>query len=414
MRKPRNRFSLWNTGLIKFRKVVVPPLLRLGRPLILVRRWLRPHKLSLGRVESAGAGGQPPLAILCSGPSTNKNYFLRIAFDGFPHQTDLGEVRLREVFRPGFALEKNCPLVVVETTRSHFNWLKPDGCFFIPLWVSGGVRLPVAKEAINNNSVKNDLRKIKRFGLEYSVTRDEARFLDFYHHLHVPYTKKAYGDEAFFDRLAEKRRLCESYDLLLVHKKSRPGYDIAGVMLVYEPAGPRVWSLGVREDGEDHVREGVIAALYHFAFEHLAKKHSWVSLGGNRSFLHDGLLIFKTRLSQTLLESSWNGFALKIAALTPAAKNFLLKTPFIFQAGGGLHSAVFVDEELSLEKIRRLHRHYLHPGLTRLVIHTFRDEENFPSATLPSPLAACVTIRRASELLGKGSVRSIDTNPEAG
>ena len=161
----------------------------------------------------------------------------------------------------------------------------------------------------------------------------------------------------------------------------------------------------MREDGEDHVREGVIAALYHFAFDHLAKKHSWVNLGGNRSFLHDGLLIFKTRLSQTVFESSWKGFALKIAALTPAAKNFLLKTPFIFQADGELNSAVFVDEELSLEKIQRLHKRYLHPGLTRLVIHTFQDEEIFSPATLPPSLAGCITIRRASELVSNRSLR---------
>ncbi len=403
MNKQSHRFGIWTNGLIQFRRKILPGLLRLGQPLILLRRWLRPHQILLGQVESVETGGRPPLAMLFSGANPSKSFFLGLAFEGSRRETDLGTVRLREVFHPGFAAEKHCALIAVETNQSHFAWLKQDGWFFIPIWVAGGVRLPVTKEAINNNSVKNDLRKIRRQELEYSVTQDEARFADFYHHMHVPFVQKTYGDEAVFDTLAEKRAQCEKFDLLFVRKKDRPDYDLAGVLIVYEPAGPRFWSIGVRQDGVDHAREGVVAALYHFAFEYLAPKHPWMSLGSSRAFLHDGVLNFKRKLSQSLDGGNWTGFALKVAALTPGAKNFLLKNPFIFLADGALHAAVFVDEVLSLEKIQRLHKDYFYPGLTRLVLHTFRDEETFAPATLPPPLAGCVTIRRASELISSAA-----------
>ena len=73
-----------------------------------------------------------------------------------------------------------------------------------------GVRLTVEKDAFNNNSVKNDLRKIKRFEMEYSITRDAARFADFYHTMHVPYLQKTYGDKAIYDSKAEQRAECLS------------------------------------------------------------------------------------------------------------------------------------------------------------------------------------------------------------
>lgn len=397
MRNFRHRYSFVNVLASKIRRVLLHALFRFGQPLVALRRWLRPKKISLCRVEPAVRDGEPALTILCGGSPAHKNFFLNRAFASPRRELDLGRVKLRDIFRAEFAAENNCSLLAIETNQTHFQWLKSEGWFFMPVWVQGGIHLPLAEAILKTESVKSDQRKIKRFGLEYVVTHDEARFNDFYHNMHVPFIQKTHGEEAVFDSYAEKRAQCENYDLLLVHKKDRPDYALAGILIVHDPAGPRLWSLGVRQDGEDYIRQGVIAALYHGSFHHLSQQHSWVSLGSSRAFLHDGVLNFKSKFSQSIIGGNWNGFALKITALTPATKDFLRKNPFIFWADDALHAAVFTEEELSPEKIQRLHKEYFHPGLKRVVIHGLREDESISPVTVPPSLAECVVIRRVGE-----------------
>ncbi len=399
MNRSHHPFTRWkNDAGIGFRLKVWPVLLRLGRPLILARRWLRPHQVALVKVESVD--GQPPLAILCSAASQSKNYFFRLAFGGAPRATALGQVKLRDLFRPNLAAEKNCSLVVVETTQSLFAWLKQDGWFFIPTWVNGAVNLPIPEEFLKRDTVKSDFRKIRRSGFEYRVTRDESQFRDYHQQMHLPFIRKTHGEESLLLTYEESRKKFQAFDLLLIHKQSQPGRVLAGILIVYDYAQPRLWSLGIREDGTDYVHEGIIAALYHCSFKHLLSLGiTQLNLGSSRALLRDGVLNFKKKMSQTIAGSSWEGFALKIAALTPATKKFLLSNPFIFSEGGQFHGAVFVADALSVERLQQMDKDFFHPGLTQLVIYTFRDEETFSTAALPPPLAGRMVIRRGSELV---------------
>jgi hypothetical protein len=398
MKKKSYRFSRWNILRDKIRATVFPLILRLAAPLVYLRRHLWPHKISLCRVEGIGKDGQP-LAILCSATGQNKNFLLGLAFDGPAREQELGRFRLRDVFRANCDAKKNCSLAVVETNPSHHAWLNNGSWFFIPVWVRGEISLPVAEIFLSRDTVKSDLRKIQRHGFEYEITHDERRFDDFYHNMHLPYITKVHGDAAVFDSYAKERRLCENYDLLMVGKKSRRDHDIAGMLIIYEPSGPRLWSLGVRQDGPDYVHEGVIAALYHFSFAHLfAKGFSRVNMGSSRAFLNDGVLKFKRKLSQSITDCSWPGFALEILSDAPAAKSFLLNNPFIFQSDGVWRGAVFMDSALSAETIRQIDRDYFHPGLSKLVIYSFRPDEMTGADDLPLELAARVEIRSANEL----------------
>ena len=399
MNRSHHPFTRWkNDAVIQFRLTVLPVLLRLGRPLILARRWLRPHKVALTKVESTD--GEPPLAILSNAAHQNKSFLFRLAFGAAPRETALGTVKLRDLFRQDFATKHDCSIVVLETNRSHYDWLKQDGWFFIPTWVNGEVNLPIPEEFLKRASVKSDLRLIRRSGFAYAVTHDEARLNDYYHQMHLPFIRKTHGEEAQLLTYDESRKKCRRFDLLLVHKQGRPGQALAGTLIVYDHGCPRLWSVGIREDGEDHVREGILAATYHFSFHHLlACGVTRLNLGSSRALLRNGVLNFKKKMSQTLTGASFQGFALKIAALTPATKKFLLENPFIFCAGDALHGAVFVADELSVARLQQMDKDFFHPGMTQLVIYTFRDEETFSPATLPPPLAGRMVIRRASELI---------------
>ena len=382
----------------QLRTKVIPMALRAGYPLVWLRRRLKPHKIHLCKVESAVEDGQS-LSIRCGLSAQAKLYFLNLAFGGPTRESDPGMARLMDVFWPG--REKDCPMTVIETNRGHFDWLKKDGWFFIPLWVRGAVSLPIPEQFLRHNSVKNDLRKIRQHQYGYVITHDEEKFKDFYHNMHLPHIRAVFGDTACFDSYEEKRQKCERYDLLMIHKKDRPEYDIAGVLIIYDLVGPRMWSLGVRHDGVDRVKEGALAALYHFSFEHAAAGgNKRLSLGASRAFLNDGALNFKKKLSNTITDTSWEGFALKISKLTPAVKAFLVKNPFIFQRGNEFFAAVFVDEPLSLEGIRKIEKTYFYPGLSRLVIHTFSPDETFQATSLPPEMVGRIKIRPAAEIVG--------------
>jgi hypothetical protein len=162
-----------------------------------------------------------------------------------------------------------------------------------------------------------------------------------------------------------------------------------------------LWSLGVRDDGVDHIQEGIAPALYHFSFKHLSGRgFARVNLGSCRPFLRDGVLNFKRKMSQSLKHAHWDGIAMKITSLTPGVKSFLLKNPFIFLTEGRMHGAIFVEEKLSLEKIQKIEKDYFHPGLSGLVIYSFCANEDFQVSSLPPPTAARINIRPAAEVIG--------------
>jgi hypothetical protein len=392
-----NRPEPW---LMWLRRAVVPVLLRAAKPLVWLRRRLRPHKVTVGKIEPA-PGQEGGLTILCGLTDQIRHYFLNLAYDGKPVESEARPVRLMDVFRRDWARKKESSLIVVDANQMHFDWLKEAGWFFIPIWISGEVSLPIPEEFMKRETVRSDLRKIQRHQFEYEVTHDDARFKDYYQNMHLPFITQAHGDETCYDSYAEKRREKSEYDLLLVHKQTEPGRDLAGMFIVYEPAAPRLWSLGVRNDGIDHVKEGIPAALYHYTFKHLSERgFDRVNLGSCRAFFHNGVLNFKRKMSQRLKNAHWDGVALKITSLTPGVKSFLLKNPFIFKADGKLYGAIFAEEKLTLEKIQKIDKDYFHPGLSALVIHSFCADEDFKLSSLPPLLAERIKIRPATEVVG--------------
>ena len=317
-------------------------------------------------------------------------------FNGPARMTGLGRVRLRDVFCKAPAPEHQADLVLLDTTEPLHEWRDDGSWFFIPTWVAGEVYLPVGEKWRN----KDIRRRIRKHGFEYVVTRDEERFKDFYYNMYMPYATKTYGPTArchSYDEMWVKRKDC---DLLLIQKKNQPALFLTACVIIYEPTGPRMWSVGVRDGNREYVREGALAAAYHFSFEHLLKKgFTKVNMGWSRPFLKDGVLQFKKRLSQSVTAGRWQGFSLKVSSLTPAVKSFLVNNPFIFLANGRLHGAVFADTLLTLEKIMELDHDFFHPGMVRLCIYHFELNRSLEAACLPPELAARLELRPATELV---------------
>jgi hypothetical protein len=391
------------SGIKKFRTLAVQLARRIARPLAFVRWVVWPPKASLGKMEGVGKDGQSSFTILCGLNKQIKSFFLGLAFADSVRAGEPQRVTLRKLFSTDHELKKDCSLIVVELKQTHYARLNPGNWFFIPLWVRGEITLPIADKFLKHESVKSDLRRIRNHAFEYEVTLDGRLFDDFFDNMHVPYINKVHGEAAKFASPAETRKVRGNSDLLLVKKRGQPDRHIAGILIVYEPTGPRLWSLGIRDGNLDYVREGVVAALYHFSIHYLmAKGFLRINIGGSRPFLQNGVLQFKRKMSQTIIGSSWEGFALKILSYTPATKAFLQNNPFIFVSDDVLYGAIFTDFDrpLSQEKIQQLDKDYFHPGLAKLFIYCFNESEATKPDSIPPALAERIVIRSANDLTG--------------
>lgn len=354
------------------------------------------------RVSGAERHSGSPLTLACNMNRHNTSYFYDLAFAGAPQECLLGK------FRPSAAHSSagldDCSLLVVDVKKPRREW--GSKWIFIPGWLNGEIALPLADSVWRNQSVRSDLRRIRRQNFEFEVTHDAAQFRDYNRNMHVPFIVRTHGAAAFFDPLAEWRPRFTKHDLLLVRRRGDRGPAIGGGLILYERRGARFCTLGVRDGNPAHIRAGVLSALYHFVFQHVtARGFSKINIGRSKPFLRDGVLCYKRKYSNTITGSCWNwyapGFALKILSFTPAVKSFLQHNPFVFDDGGRLLAAAFTDapRPLSRDVISRLAEECLHPGLDRLVIHCFQSLKIAASDEIPADLAGKVFIRDADELV---------------
>jgi hypothetical protein len=369
-----------------------------------IRRRIAPPKISLEIINGLEARSTLPLSMLCGMKGPEQSYLHDLAFRDEPQAEGVAILPLKTILgEPPVATMHGCSLIVLSSAEFKLSSVRRSGTWFmIPVWVRGTIALPLAPQILRGNSLTDDLRRLKKNQFEYEVTRDPARLDDFYHQLYVPYIRKAHGNAAHIQSYDEACRHSFDWELLLVRKKNG-GQDLAGITILYEPARPRLVTIGIRSDGEDYVQQGVAGALYHFSFRHLAARgFAEVSTGGSRAFLRDGVLNYKKKMGQALTSTSWNSIALKVTALTPATKSFLQSNPFIHEAGGKLFAAFFTDSPLTPESLRKFDKEFYHPGLERLVVYSFRPDETLHADALPPDLAQRWEIRSAHELLESG------------
>ncbi|HEX7652369.1 MAG TPA: hypothetical protein VF607_02610 [Verrucomicrobiae bacterium] len=395
------RFS-WRARLeIPFREHIWPRLLWLATPILWIKRRVRPPRTNVDVLTGTVAGGTETLAVICGVHMQIRQHLCHLIFDGEPARRRLGKIKVFDGFRHPSNLEPEADLAIMPATEGQFAWLTDGSWFSLPAWVTGHIALPLEEKVLRQESIKSIYRLIRRHDYEYIVTRDEKLFREFYFKLHEPYIVKNFGDRACLDSFAEKRANSAIFDLILVRKKSVPDVYLSGLLVIYEPQAPRLWSVGVRDGDRDLVRQGVLSAMYLFAFEYFTQQgYRSLFMGASRPYLKDGVLNFKRRYSHRLTGCRWEGFGLKILRLTPAVERFLEQNPFIFRTGGRLQGAVFIRGPVELEHVQTIFHDFFHPGMERLIIWVLGGgaKDGFP--VLPPELHSRVEFRRGQDLVG--------------
>ena len=359
--------------------------------------WLYHLRVELWRVEGEERHSGLPLSVLCGLRGNTKNYLLGQLFKDGYRQRSLGRFWLWNLSKPLPRAASDCSLIFLWACNSHLKKLtRPGEWFLIPDCVSGTVDLP--RDAIATRKVQGDLQKIRRHGLQCEVTRDRRKFDDFYYNMYVPYISKTYGDCAFITPYKQLRRVFQTCDLLLVEKEHR---SVAGQLITYQEAIPRLMMMGIRNGDREVVRTGGGGpALFHFSLQYLQEKgYCKAELGWSRPFLHDGVLIHKRRWSQVITESYDWGFWLKILSLEPASRSLLRNNPFIHKRNGLLYAAVFVDSDTAItsQLVDQLMKDYFHAGLKGLDIYRLLQENTTEAKPVEVELPEHIKVQRIDQ-----------------
>ncbi|MHC4806120.1 MAG: hypothetical protein ACYTBX_07630, partial [Planctomycetota bacterium] len=327
------------------------------------------------------------------GSETHKNFLAKLAFGNSYKEDYIGKTWLWRIFKTVKTRAHACSLMVAEAPKSSLVLFGKKKCFYIPLWVTGEVDISAdVSSLIRNESLKSDLRRIKRNKLHFELTNEPAQFDNFYYNMYLPHITKVHGNKAVIIKYDFMKREFRNCDLLLIKKEKE---YIAGVLLAYTKNGARLWSLGVKDGNSDYIKDGAIGAIYYFSVLHLKEKgYKKVNFGASRAFLKDGVLWYKKKWDQNIVGTHKIGFLIKPLSKTVAVKGFFLNNPFIYAHNNRFNSAVFVEaaQSFSEKDFQRFYKDYYLNGVSKLFIYRFEQGHSRSREIVPPEFSDGITI----------------------
>lgn len=242
----------------------------------------------------------------------------------------------------------------------------------IPAWVRQVTRLADTwEETIGNlrKSVRDSqLRKVRKFKLTESTTRDPATVDRFYDQMYKPHVKRRYGGAAHIESRQHVQACVSAGTLLSI---LRDGEVISACVLVHE--GDTVQMLFIGFSAND-LREidGASAGLYYYTLAYAFQNgYKAVDFCGSRPFLNDGVLAVKRRWGAGIFDDwSMENLLIQINQWSPGVESFLSNHPMITCQGDLLVGKVLLAEgEITAEFVTRMTRQYASPGIDRLKIY---------------------------------------------
>ncbi len=147
----------------------------------------------------------------------------------------------------------------------------------------------------NNKKLKNKMRetvrKIKRNGYSFRISREEGDLKYFYDRMFVPHTRKQFEGREIVDSFEKLKRYIKKGALLFVLEKDRP---VAGALILFGGKSLVYKRIGVLDGDRAHIKNGAQSAAFHFMIQY-AKENAYQSVDFLESlaFLNDGVYIAK-------------------------------------------------------------------------------------------------------------------------
>ena len=339
------------------------------------------------------------LSIFYAGSKENRNYIINLIFDKPYKENYIGKMWIWGVLKTIKEKIINCSLMVIEAPRYFSLFSITRKWFYIPCWTSGEIDISNGiSSLITNESLKSDIRKIKRNHLSFESTNETFQLYDFYHNMYLPYITESHDDEAIvmeYDLIKEEFKNC---DLILV--KNREEY-IGGILIRYIGKSSHLWCIGIKNGNKDYLQRGVVGALYYFSFCYLKDKgFKKVGLGDTRAFLKDGVLQYKKKWGMRIISASQTGFLVNILSAKNSAKEIFFRNPFIYMNKENWEGAIFIenDQLISEKDFREIYKSYYQYGISKLIIYRFRGDDNMVLEIVPPNFRGSIEMRYLTKL----------------
>lgn len=318
------------------------------------------------------------IKLLYIGKKEIDEYIISLFFNGMPIIEQIGISKLRKIKKYEKKNYSNVNLIVVDVHRFYRRFLQQQDYIFLPKWISLSIDLNKPLDCITKEfsaSAKKDIKRIRKMGYSYSITKDLDDIKYFYTHMYRPYTLEKHGKLAEVVNYEGIRNIIIRRAFLMYINLD--GRAIAGSILRKRNKKLFGAYLGISDDGKKYYDQSLISSIYYFNILY-AKKHGLneLAIGKSRPFLNDSGLQFKKKWNifvyPTPIQFS-ESIAIKITRFSPSVERFLLHDPFIYyDITGKLQGAIFLDDKKQnfSENEKNIRKKYAIYGLDKKILTT--------------------------------------------
>jgi hypothetical protein len=317
-----------------------------------------------------------PIRSLYFGSGNNLSYLLGLLYDEYRIEEEHRHLRAWQVKDWVQGHRNKVDLVTADLPWPYHHLLADRGLLEAPAWVDQKLALPESWEEVlaqlRSSARGEDLRKIRKHGLQYRIVRDEEAIRRFYDEMYVPHLTHRFGSAAYIEPEWKVRYCAESGALMEI---LRDGEVVAGQVLFGDRQDMQLLWAGTSGGEFGQQSQGVFPALYYFgvlyAFESGCHAADYC---GSRPLLSDGIFQLKRRWGGHVYDG-WSRdtlFFLPIH-LGQANLSFLTRHPLIARCGNGLVGKVLLGTEpVQPDDVARAELVYATAGLQAIRLYSLQ------------------------------------------
>ncbi len=328
--------------------------------------------LTLYQVQGQGRGG--PLTVTYGGLGYAKEMLLGMLFTDEPVEREIGRVPLWRLDRLPSRMTGD--LAIVEASRHVIGKLDRYGALVLPwrlrlvLDVRGDWQEVMRRF---HGTVRNqEIRRVRKYGYEYVISRDDQDFEMFYRDMYVPSMKTRHGDLAVVSPKEEVYQYFRRGWLFLI---KRDDAYVAGCTCFARDKVLYFAEIGVRCGDKQLIQEGAEGAAY-YAMVHWANQNGYegVDFMGSWPFMSSGLFQYKRKwgAAVSVPPNEHKQIWIKLLRDTPAVAEFLKDNPCVIVDGRGDLQGLAVSDGDG-EAAEQIRKQYTTPGLADLLILPLAD-----------------------------------------
>jgi hypothetical protein len=330
-------------------------------------------------IKGTSKSNKLPLFVGYIGSLSNTYYFyINLMFGSEPEINYAGKFFITRIIEAVKRKEPSCNMILFEPGYSVRVYMRNKPKFIIPNWIKFDLDISLSlKEMIKDkrSGYRNITRLIQKQEYTFTITGDQADFIDFYNNMYLPYSIHNFGNTASSLQYSDVFNPNSNRELLLLKKGNEA---VGGLVIEYNIEIAKLCFFGVREGYFDLKTNGALGAAYYFSISILQKMgYKKLQLGDSRAFINDGVTRFKIRLLAKLdkLHKYVYNQCMFLSLLndSPGLNDFLSHNPFLhILKNGNPGGVIWVSEEEDLIKndFQKVYNRMLRAGTSTCAIYS--------------------------------------------